>query len=788
LHLNGVLTTMGPIISRYVRAILVLSGMFVAVSAAQNPNATTLGPNPVSEIRIVGKHDVGEGFIRQQIRYVKLKTPLNLTDLQKDLDNLKLTGKFTDVFATTEQQNGVTIVFFHLVEKPKIQAIIFRGAKKIKEKDLLGLLDFKQGDAMDPLKVRSGVETIAQKYRDEGFNEAGVTLEEKSLAKGIVRYDITEGPKVRVTKILFEGQRTFTDRRLIGQIETKTYVWILRPGTYAETQIQEDIVSLRNFYRKEGFLDAQVGRKLELSPDRQKLTITFIIDEGARYSIARIDVEGIKHFAKEQIFSAMQLVVGSILNLDQLEADRKKILSLYGGDGYIYATAETIYTYAETPGTVNLKVRIIESNPYKIGRIIIRGNKKTQDRVIRRTLDFYPTQTFDLNKMQDRERRLRETRLFKEASIKPIPGEVEDERDALIQVEEADTTKVMAGVGVTSNSGIVGNISIENWNFNIWDKPRTLGEFFRGQAYKGAGQTLKLSFEPGTQMTTFRIDFTEPYLFDMPVSFGWSAYLFERKREGYKEGRVGTIFSLGKRFKDIYSVGSAFRFEGIKIDGIDKHFWFFAPEDILAVEGHSMLTSLKLSITRDTTDSFMMPTRGTRLSASWEQAGMFGGDYTFSKVVTEGTYYKTLRTDVYDRKTVWSSNVTAGYIAGDAPVFERFYGGGIGSIRGFKYRGISPRQWPSDTQVGGNSEFLVGNEVEFPLAGKMLRGVTFLDMGSVDDDFAITAWRASIGVGVRLTLDFFGPVPLAFDFAFPISKASEDDPQIFSFSLGATFK
>jgi outer membrane protein insertion porin family len=154
----------------------------------------------------------------------------------------------------------------------------------------------------------------------------------------------------------------------------------------------------------------------------------------------------------------------------------------------------------------------------------------------------------------------------------------------------------------------------------------------------------------------------------------------------------------------------------------------------------------------------------------------------------EGTYFKTLRTDIYDRKTVWSSNVTTGYIAGDCPTFERFYGGGIGSVRGFKFRGISPRQWPSDTQVGGNSEILVGNEIEFPLAGKMLRGVTFLDMGTVSDDFVIDTWRASVGFGIRLTIDFFGPVPMAFDFGIPISKAPEDDTQIFSFSLGATFK
>jgi outer membrane protein insertion porin family len=784
---------MAPINSGYVRIIwlLLLAGLIPAAApdARAQAERPALAGKTIGDIRVMGNKEVSEGYIRQQIKNVRLKQPLNMGDLQKDLDTLKLTGKFTDVYATTEPQDGNVAVIFHVVERPTIQAIRFVGAKKVKEKDLLELLGFKAGDALDVLKIKGGVEVIARKYRDEGFNEVSVILDEQALKEGNVVYSITEGPRVRVTKIGFEGQQTFTEQRLAGQIQTKTYIWILRPGTYAETQIQEDITSLRNFYRKEGFLDAQVGRRLDYSPDRQKLTVTFVINEGIRYSVSKITVEGNRHFAAEQILGGMQLTPGAVLNLDVLESDRKKILSMYHGDGYIYAGVETIYTYAEAPGTVNLRIRITEQDTYKIGRIIIRGNRKTQDRVIRRTLDFYPTQVFDLNKMQERERRLRETRLFKEATIKPVPGDVTDERDSLIQVEESDTTRVMAGVGVTSNSGVVGTFSIENWNFNIWDRPRTLGEFFRGQAFKGAGQTLKFTFEPGTEMTTFRIDFTEPYLFDMPVSFGWSAYLFERKRDGYTEDRAGTIFSFGKKFKDIWNVGSAFRFEGIRIKDIDKHYLdLFAPEDILAVEGSSMLTSLKLSLTRDTTDSFLMPTRGTRLIASWEQAGLFGGDYTFSKIMGEGTYYKTLRTDIYDRKTVWASNVTLGYIAGDCPVFERFYGGGIGSIRGFKYRGVSPRQWPSSTAVGGNSEVLVGNEIEFPLAGKMLRGVTFLDMGTVENDFAITNWRASAGFGIRLTLDFFGPVPMAFDFGFPIAKSSEDDTQIFSFSLGATFK
>jgi len=777
---------------RKVSLVITLAGLFLTTPV--NVWGQAAGKEVV-EIRVVGNKTLTDAYIIQQLKHVHTGRPATLDDIRKDTDNLKLTGKFADVFATTEDKAGKWIVIFHVMEKPLVRTIVFEGAKKFKDKDLLKVLQFSEGDALDRYTVQAGADAIAEKYREEGFTDVSVTIDDQALTEGDVVYRIIEGPRVRVRKILFEGNQTFSANRLRGQIETKTYFWLIRQGAYSEKQIQEDIVSLRNFYRAEGFLDAQVGRRLEFSPDRQDLTVTFVIQEGLRYTVGKIKVTGNREFDENDVLGSMQLSPGSILNLDVLEGDKRSVRDMYNQGGFIYAKVDIAYAYADTPGTADLTVTINEGKSYKIGRIIVRGNRQTQDRVVRRTLDFYPGDTFDAVKMRDQERRLYETRLFREASIRPI-GEEPDTRDALIEVEETETTRLMAGVGVTSNSGLIGTISIENWNFDLFDWPRTLGEFLRGQAFKGAGQTLRLSIEPGTELTRLRIDFREPYLFDRPISLGWSAYLFQRDRDGYDETRAGTILSLGKRFKKIYAFNTAFRFEGIEVDDIDEHFvwwkfwnlWQDAPADILEVEGWNFLTSLKLSLVRDTTDSFFMPTRGTRMEASWEQAGLFGGDFDFAKLIGQATHYETLREDVFGRKTVWASNVLIGYTGGDTPVFERFYGGGIGSIRGFEFRGISPRQDPGDTQVGGEFELLVGNELSFPVVGKNLRGVVFLDMGTVEEDVGITDWRAAVGFGLRLVVDYFGPIPMSFDFAWPIAEGDDDDTQVFSFSLGATFK
>jgi len=773
-----------------------IAAILVLAAAAPAALAQTESPaGPVAEIRITGNETLTDAYIRQQLRNVVEGQPATVEDIRKDVDLLKLTGKFADVYATSTAEDAKTIVTFTVVEKPLVQEVRFQGAKEIKRKDLLEAIGFDEGDFLDRYKVQAGAEAIAEQYREKGYTDVTVTVDEESLRQGVVAYNVIEGPRVRVREINFEGNVSIPDNRLKGQIQTRTYFPILRPGTYAEKQIEEDIAAIRTYYRKQGHLDVQVGRRLDYSPDREDLTVTFVVDEGPRYSINEIAVAGNQIYTTDQIMAAMALRQGSVLLLDRLEADQEAVRNLYHSTGFIYANVDAEYVYADQPATVNLAIQINEGDPYRVGRIIIRGNDKTQDRVVRRTLEVLPGEPFDMVEMKETERRLKETRLFSEVDITAI-GEQPEERDALIQVEEAQTSWIIAGVGVSSNSGTLGNISIENWNFDLFDWPRTWGELFRGQAFKGAGQSLRFSVEPGTEMSRFRIDFREPYLLDRPLSLGWSAYLFDRERDDWDERRAGTILSLGKRFKKIWGVETGARFEGIDIDDInDGGFFgaFGAPEELLDVEGGNFLTSLKLSLVRDTTDSVWMPSRGNRSEVSWEQAGVFGGDFDFAKLYGQHSHYRTVRTDVFDRKTIWAANLGLGYIAGDVPVFERFYGGGIGSIRGFEFRGISPRAGgffddEGDIAIGGDFEVLVNNELSFPLYGKNLRGVLFLDQGTVEENISISSWRAAAGFGVRLTLDFFGPVPMAFNFAWPVLEEDEDETQVFSFTLGAAFR
>ena len=421
----------------------------------------------------------------------------------------------------------------------------------------------------------------------------------------------------------------------------------------------------------------------------------------------------------------------------------------------------------------------------RFGRIIIRGNKQTRDEVIRRELRFYPGDYWNTVEARKAEQRIKETGLFRENGVQILPLEaVQGYRDALVQVEETETTRFIVGFGVSTDNGLVGNISLDNRNFDITEWPRTWGELFRGRAFRGDGQRLLIQFEPGTKVNRFRISFTEPYLFDKPIRYDSSFYLFQRKRDGYTEGRVGIMQSLSKRFYggilDKWAIEGTLRLEGVNITDVDH----LAARDIRDAKGSHGLGGFKVALVRDTTDSRMFPTEGYRFSLAYEEVY---AQTMFGKPSVSAAWYRTLSTDVLDRKSVLALRADAAWIMGDAPVYERYYAGGFGSLRGFAFRGISPRAGVKHNAIGGNFIFLTGGEYSFPIYGKIFRGVLFTDMGTVEEKFTISSWRASAGVGLRVQIDFFGPVPIVFDFGFPFATGPHDQKQIFNFNFGASF-
>ena len=764
---------------------LAVSAWSIAAPAPAQEEATD--GMTIRRVEVRGLQVIGEGFVRRIIK-TRAGQPYLRRQVQDDVRELWRTRKFLNVFADTALEEGEVVVTFRFQERPEIASVEIEGNKRFSDEELFKELAFAAGNVLDMWEVQRGRENIERKYKEKGYYYAKVELDERALeAEYRVIYRVTEGPRVKVRRIVLEGARAFSELRLRRMIRSKTYLWILRAGALDEEQADRDARELQRFYRHEGFLDARVGYRLEFDTvSREDLTLVFVVEEGLRYRIRDFRIRGNQVFDADRIRAVMELETGDVLRDETLQLDRKHIEDLYGAIGYVDVRVATSYDFIEEPGVVLLNIDISEGARSRFGRITVRGNARTRDEVIRRELRFYPGEDYDTVEAREAERRLMETGLFNRASITPLE-DVDGMREALVEVEEADTVNFLIGVGVSTDNGVIGSLSIDNRNFDLFGWPRTWGQFFRGQAFRGDGQRLRLSAEPGTEVSRFRIDFTEPYLLDKPLRFDLSFYLFDRARQSYDEQRYGMTTSLSKRFEggllNDWAVEGALRLEGVEISDLRP----LAANDILDAKGTSFLTSLKGTIVRDTTDSRMVPTRGSRLTLGWEQVGALGGDHDFGRPFVSYAWYRTVRTDILDRKSVLGARADMGYIVGDAPVFERFYGGGFGSLRGFDYQGVTPRAGLFDDRVGGKFIVLTGAEYSVPIYAENIRGVTFIDMGTVEEDFGITTWRVAVGFGLRIHINFFGPVPIVMDFGFPIARDDQDDTRVFNFSFGASF-
>lgn len=674
-----------------------------------------------------------------------------------------------------------------LREPTTVTVIRFVGHARYRDAKLRGLVPQKVGEPVDWVSVRQGQDAIEALYHQDGFDRATVRFDPEELGRtGELVYTISEGTRQRIREVLFEGNHAFDAHRLRRIVRTKKAFWIFGVGAFDEEQVESDVRALRRFYRDEGFLEAEASYRKRVSASGEHLSLVFLIEEGLRYSVESIDFGGNTIFSDEELLAMIESRVGATVKLPQLDTDARAILTRYGELGYIDATVRPIRPrfFLDRPDVVALQFELDEGDQYRVGRVIVRGNTRTRDKVVRRALNLYPPDDlFDLTEAREAERRLRETEYFSSARVYPV-GDAPGVRDVVIDVQETDRPdQFIVLAGVTSNAGLIGSFRLDLKNFDLSDWPRSWTELRKFRSFFGGGQRLQLELSPGTQVSTFHIRFTEPYLMDRPVRLHVNAFLFERGRDGYTEGRRGVTVSFGKRFDRGrlrgWSGELSFRVEQVSVEDLD----LLVAREIRAEKGTDLLTSGKVTLVRDRTDNRFVPTRGDRLRLSYEQYGVLGGDHGFGKLSAGYTWYKTLSVDARDRKRVLQLRAEGGVIIGDAPIYERFYAGGTGSIRGYEFRGIGEYQGIGGNNVGGDFLFLGGAEYSFPLFGEGVRGLFFLDTAAVGSG----GLRASIGTGVRFTLNLLGPVPIQLNLALPINSQDGDDTKTISFLFGRSF-
>jgi outer membrane protein assembly factor BamA len=752
----------------------------------------------VEDVRILGNAQVLTSVIRNVIR-TKAGDKYDPGTVQEDYQRIFQLKKFSNVEAQVEPTStGGVIVVFIVTEQKLIKRISWHGNVQVDTKALEDAADIKVGQAIDSFRISIAKQAIANVYHEKNFPFAHVEVPTDPLTqRGELIFNVVEGPEVRIRKINFIGAHAYSADTLKGKIKTATYFPIFGSGKYDPELVEQDMGALRKYYADRGYFDVRVGRKLVVSPDQTEVQLDFVIDEGVRYMIDRVTFAGNSKLSDAQLRPNLKLAPGRYFDQETEDRDIKQMVKDYSPFGFIYAQPglpgqgdpdflhiSTQTVFLPEPGRIELLYNIREGKPFRIGRVLVKGNDKSQDKlVLREFRNFAPGQVYNSGEVEDTLERVRALPFFTNVSVTPI-GDDPQYRDLLVELSEQKTAQFSIGAGVNSNGGIGGNLTYTQSNFDLGNVPSDWRDVLSDHAFTGAGQGFRASFNPGTIFTTADLQFNEPWLFDQPYSFGNDLYLQEILRESYRERHIGDRVTFGKRFDFENSLALSLRGEQVNIGSIDEP--RFRSFQILDAEGTNYLTSAALNYRRDYTNPGFVPYRGTLTTAGVEVFGALGGDFYFQRFTASWSGYQTVHTDLLDRRTVVGLHANTGLISGDAPIFERFYGGGIGSIRGFAYRGISPRDGREFDQIGGGFEYTGSVDLSFPIYENMLRGVVFSDFGDVESDVKFGSFRSSFGAGIRFSLPFLGQTPIAIDFAVPISKNVRDQSQLISFSLGLT--
>lgn len=679
-----------------------------------------------------------------------------------------------------------------------VQSIEFQNNREYKDKKLLKKLDFMVGDYLDPVLAESGRITLADYYRSKGYPYAEVILNKKKLSEGKVVYTIVAGPRMRIRSVKFKGNKFLKSRDLDQAIKTSTRSWVFWPAYYTEEKIATDVEKLRDLYWAEGFLNHRIGVEGQAH-------VTFIIEEGPRYHVNNIIFEGNEHFNNEILLDGLELEPGQTYFFRKARSHAKEILKLYRENGFIDATVQQDPSFVGDTDVVDVVFKINEGKQFRIGKIDIIGNKETQDKVFRRIMDeydFVPGELYNAHMAPKQgngqlERYLKAMTSSERVIIQPVkPADgSEDRRDAEVDIKEGLTGAFNPGVSVGSDSGLIGQFILTQRNFDYKDWPESFDELIKMQAFKGAGQQLRMTLAPGTYVSYYSVSFTEPYFMNKPTSLNIAGSSWERWRESYDEQRTKGYFGFEKRYKTGWRGRLGFRFENVEVKDIEID----APLEIIDVKGYNLLMGGKFGFGKDATNDRFEPSEGFSFNIDYEQVT---GDHDFGKLEGAIVGYRTLYEDLLERKTVLATKVLAGTTFSGAPPFENFYAGGTRKygIRGFEYRGVSTRGRqtivdPTTGQIVGFSVrkdpigsdwiFLANTEIIMPLVGENISALFFVDSGTVDTG----RYRVSIGTGIEIVIpQLLGSrVPMRFEIATPIRKDDSDETQTFSFYMGRLF-
>lgn len=839
------------------RPLLTLAVALACAAGAAAQDAPVVRSVDIEGLRIHPAEDVR---LKMETQVGK---PYSRATLERDIRRLYQTGWFAEVRKSERcvETGPEAVIVLEVLENDVLKEIVYVGNRQFNDKEISEGALLKTGEYFAPYKVKLDADRIRDRYVEEGFAFAKVEAAQTATGSGtVVTLTVREGPRVRVSDIWFTGNVELSSWALGREMATKerTFWSILTPPVYKASQLAGDMDALVRYARGEGFLDARVFvRELTWDSDKSNVDVHIQVEEGMRYVVDSVTFEGNALFPTEELLRDLRVLPGAPFALKLLDRDERWMVDRYGEQAYIDARVTPVPEFTGEPGHVRLRWRIVEGEKVYVGRIDFLGNNRTREKVLRREMRLEPGEAFNKRHLDLGMDRIGGLRFFEPAPlellqrawppardpvvvVEVIPGEEPDERDVVVHVREGRTGNFKIGGSYSDDGGFSGLLEVTQNNFDLFDIPKSVTELITGEGFAGAGQIFQITLQPGFERSRYQASFTEPWIFDWPISMTHSLTHYDQDFRFYRERRSGTTLDFGRRWDDFAAnipgrldpslsrgVGGGI-LQGISYAMIHLPGWFFfddhlvqgygglrfwernwsvglgyrlyrinildprrdAPLDVFEVAGSNYLSSVTARVAIDRRNSRVFPSQGFVSNFSWEQAGYpFGGDFNYWKAQFRHAAYSTLWTRKDGGKWIVQSDIRAGYakavyLSSEVPIFERFYAGGY-SLRGFEPRTISPKE--RDEPIGGHIMALASLELSFPIIrpevfGRdidVLRGAFFTDWGTVvanSHDFGRFRW--SVGFGIRLQIPL-GPqvVPITVDFGFPLREQEDDEGQ-----------
>ena len=759
--------------------------------------------------------------------------PLNERVLDGDFQRLTGMGLFDDVQIKKEFVDGGVKIIVAVREKDVIRRIEFTGNQQVRTRRLTALVESRVGERYDVGKGNRDRRAIEDFLHTEYYYFGEVTVNVEPFEDGVrLVFDIAEGGRLYVADVEFRGNTVFSRKALLAKMETKRSGLVSR-GKYLRRAFERDLERIRMSYLDKGYLDVKViERPFEITANtptsrwqRRDAYLHVDIEEGDQYRVGRVDFNfvGTSLVGEEKIRGVIKTMPGEVYSPITIQEDAIKIRDIYGqAPNSRYFTRVLPDPQITDEGLVmDVTFRIQESPEVMIEGVRVTGLTRTKEFVVLREFELYPGEKIDSRKFNRSKENIENLGYFKERPrIEIREGSAPDRAIMVAELEEISTGKITAGVGVSSGDGIVGSFGIAQRNFDYRDRPKTLRDLYTGKAFRGAGQSFSVNVSAGARSQNHSISFTNPWIFGKPISMTVSAFYSSYKYDednDYHETRYGASLVYGKRLFDVreLTVNGGYRLEMVKLSHFNdlSHSYEFRRQ-----AGSHNVSRWLAGVNYDSRDSVFEPTRGAQAGVNLELAGAVAGSTKdFWRGFFTSQYFIPFFTDSQDRN--WSLgfrgdfSLAQSYGRGDGeghkkdvPYYERFHAGGVGSLRGFEHRGVSPRDHFNNS-IGGEAAMTASVEAFFPIWDRIIRGSAFYDIGTAWYRWDHPTWkeglvgdypnltyitggdrkfRSSAGVGLHIKTPL-GPMPVRLYYAFPMGKRERDDTQRFQFTMGALF-